>query len=62
MASQCLGSFLGVAIALIGGGVVYGVLKLVCGGLKLTEEEEQQGADLSIHHISATPGKESPWG
>ena len=62
LASQCLGSFLGVAIALIGGGVVYGVLNVVCGGLKLTEEEEQQGADLSIHHISATPGKESPWG
>ena len=61
-ASQCIGSFLGVTIALIGGGLVYGILNIVCGGLKLSEEEEHQGADLSIHHISATPGKENPWG
>jgi Amt family ammonium transporter len=42
--------------------LVYGILNIVCGGLKLSEEEEHQGADLSIHHISATPGKENPWG
>ena len=60
--AQCMGSLLGVAIALAGGGLVYASLNLLCGGLKLSEDEEHQGADLSIHHISATPGKESPWG
>jgi len=51
---QLAGSLLGVAIALVGGFVVYGVIKVVMG-LRLTEEEEYQGADLSIHRITAEP-------
>jgi Amt family ammonium transporter len=36
------------------------VLKTVVG-LRLTQEEEYEGADLSIHKISATPEREANW-
>lgn len=45
---------MGIAIALAGGLLVYGIIKAVVG-LRLTEEEEFQGADLSIHRIAASP-------
>jgi Amt family ammonium transporter len=60
LAGQLIGSFLGVSVALVGGFVVYGLLKLVMG-LRLTQEEEFDGADLSIHRISSTPDRESSW-
>jgi len=60
LAGQLIGSFLGVSIALIGGFVVYGLLKLVMG-LRLSQEEEFDGADLSIHRISSSPDRESSW-
>jgi len=53
-ASQLIGTLAGVGVALGGGLVVYGVIKAVMG-LRLSQEEEYQGADLSIHRISATP-------
>ncbi|MDM5179293.1 ammonium transporter [Massilia sp. DJPM01] len=59
-ASQLAGTVLGVAIALAGGYLVYGVLKKTMG-LRLDPEQEFQGADLSIHHISSTPERESNW-
>ena len=37
---------------LIGGIVVYGVLKITMG-LKMSQEEEYEGADLTVHKISA---------
>jgi len=52
--SQLSGTALGVSVALIGGGVVYGAIKAAVG-LRLSREEEFQGADLSIHKISSTP-------
>jgi len=52
--SQLIGTLMGVAIALIGGIIVYGTLKKLVG-LRLTQEEEFDGADLSIHKISAEP-------
>jgi len=52
--SQLVGSLIGVVIALVMGLVIYGVLKKVTG-IRLSEEEEFQGADLSIHKISAYP-------
>ncbi len=52
--AQITGSLLGVTIAFFGGFVVYGLVKLLLG-LRLTEEEEYQGADLSIHRITAEP-------
>lgn len=51
---QLLGTLSGVAIALMGGLAIYGALKRWVG-IRLTEEEEYQGADLSIHRISANP-------
>jgi Amt family ammonium transporter len=60
LAGQLIGSFLGVSVALVGGFVVYGLLKLVMG-IRLSQEEEFDGADLSIHRISSTPDRESSW-
>ena len=51
---------LGVAIAVAGGCPVYGVLEKTMG-LRLDPEQQFQGADLSIHHISSTPERESNW-
>jgi len=52
--SQLIGTLMGVSVALIGGVIVYGTLKKVVG-LRLTQEEEFNGADLSIHRISSEP-------
>lgn len=60
VASQLLGTSLAVAVAFGGGYLVYGVLKRLVG-IRLDEEEEYHGADLSIHKISATPERESNW-
>jgi Amt family ammonium transporter len=51
-ASQLIGSVAGVLVAFIGGLVVYGVIKAI-SGLRLSEEEEFNGADLTIHRIGA---------
>jgi Amt family ammonium transporter len=58
--AQCIGTVVGIAWALIGGFVVYGALKLTLG-LKLSAEEEYEGADLSVHKISATADREVSW-
>ena len=57
---QLIGTAMGVAWALLGGAVVYGILKATLG-LRLSQEEEYDGADLSIHKISATPDREVSW-
>ena len=51
---------MGVAWAVLGGVVVYGTLKATIG-LRLSQEEEYDGADLSIHMISASPDREANW-
>ncbi|HEX9174429.1 MAG TPA: ammonium transporter [Telluria sp.] len=56
--SQLAGTLLGIVIALLGGALVYGVLKLTVG-LRLDAEQEYDGADLSIHKISSTPDREN---
>lgn len=58
--SQLAGTLLGISIGFGGGLIVYGLLKNTVG-IRLTEEEEFNGADLSIHKISATPERESNW-
>jgi Amt family ammonium transporter len=58
--AQFVGTALGVAWALAGGFVVYGLIRAVTP-LRLTPEEEYQGADLSIHKIGATPEREASW-
>ena len=58
--SQLIGTLMGIVIACAGGLIVYGAIKAMVG-LRLDPEEEFNGADLSIHKISATPEKESGW-
>ena len=57
---QLLMTGLAIAIALVGGTIVYGALKATMG-LRLDQEEEYDGADLSIHRITATPEREPNW-
>ena len=52
--SQLVGSLIGVAFATIAGFIVYGVLAKTVG-IRLDQEEEFRGADLTIHHIGAYP-------
>jgi Amt family ammonium transporter len=58
--AQCAGTLIGVVWAFFSGLVVYGVLKMTLG-LRMSQEEEFDGADLSIHKISATPEREANW-
>jgi Amt family ammonium transporter len=56
-ASQLAGTALGIAIALAGGFAIYGLLRATAG-IRLDPEQEFEGADLSIHRITATPERE----
>jgi Amt family ammonium transporter len=60
LGAQLIGTLIGVAWALIGGAVVYGALRATMG-LRLSLEQEHNGADLSIHKIGATPEREVSW-
>ncbi|MGF6843147.1 Amt family ammonium transporter [Paraburkholderia youngii] len=53
-ASQIIGTLGGIVVSGLGGTVVYGAIRMTVG-LRLDQEEEYNGADLSIHKISATP-------
>jgi len=57
---QLIMTGMAVGVALVGGFAVYGTLKAILG-LRLDQEEEFDGADLSIHKITATPERESNW-
>ena len=59
-AAQCLGTAMGVLWALFSGWLTYRILKTAMG-LRLSQEEEYEGADLSIHRIGATPDREVNW-
>ncbi|GLT14138.1 ammonium transporter [Vibrio algivorus] len=50
---QTLGTLLGITIAVLGSILVYGTIHKL-SGLRLSQEEEYNGADLSIHKISST--------
>jgi Amt family ammonium transporter len=58
--AQLIGTGIGIAVALIGGVLVYGILKAAVG-LRLDPEDEFNGSDLSIHRITATPERETGW-
>lgn len=58
--SQMIGTAMGVGIALVGGMIIYGLLKRTVG-IRLDPEAEFDGADLSIHKISATSERETSW-
>ncbi|NRF63011.1 ammonium transporter [Vibrio coralliilyticus] len=50
---QVLGTLTGITVALVGALIVYGVIHKI-SGLRLSEEDEFNGADLAIHKISST--------
>ena len=58
--SQLIGTLLGVTIAFAGGFLVYGLVKKIVG-IRLDPEDEFNGADLTVHKISATAERESGW-
>ena len=60
LAAQLIGTLAAVAVALAGGTIVYGTLKTLVG-IRLDPEEEFEGADLTIHKITATPDRETHW-
>jgi ammonium transporter, Amt family len=55
LVSQLLGTLAGISIAVVGGGLVYGLLKALVG-IRLDAESEFDGADLSIHKIPSVSG------
>jgi Amt family ammonium transporter len=57
---QLIMTAMAIGVALIGSLLVYGTLKATMG-LRLDQEEEYQGADLSIHRITATPDRDPNW-
>ncbi|NBT69684.1 MAG: ammonium transporter [Betaproteobacteria bacterium] len=60
LSAQLIGTTLGVAWAFVTSYILYALIKSVMG-LRLTQEEEFDGADLSIHKINATPERDSNW-
>lgn len=58
--AQAMGTLLGVAVALVGGAIVYGALKSMTG-IRLSQEDEFAGSDLSIHRIPSTSEREGGW-
>ncbi len=57
LGAQVAGTALGIVVALTGAAIVYGVLRRVVA-LRLSDEQEFDGADIAIHWISATPERE----
>ncbi len=57
---QLIMTGMAIVVALLGSLLVYGSLKAVLG-LRLDQEEEYAGADLSIHRITSTPEREPNW-
>jgi Amt family ammonium transporter len=51
--AQIIGTLAGIIVALVGGVIVYGLVSKLCK-IRLSEDEEFQGADISIHKIGST--------
>ena len=51
---------MGATWALVASWVLYRLLKAMMG-LRMSQEEEFEGADLSIHRIGSTPDREVNW-
>ncbi len=60
LSAQLIGTAMGITWALLAGFVVYGLIKATMG-LRMSQEEEYEGADLSIHRIGSTPDREVNW-
>lgn len=57
---QLIMTGMAIAVALTGSFIIYSLLKATLG-LRLDREEEFDGADLSVHRITATPEREPNW-
>lgn len=57
---QLIGTSMAILIGLIAGCVIYGMLRISVG-LRLDPEQEFEGADLTLHQISASTEKDSSW-
>jgi Amt family ammonium transporter len=60
LSAQFIGTAMGILWAVVCGLIIYPCLKATMG-LRLSQEEEYEGADLSIHRIGATPEREVNW-
>ncbi len=60
LSTQVVGTLCVLGLALCTGGLVYGILQKVMG-LRLSHEEEFDGADLTLHRIKASPEQEVSW-
>jgi len=58
--AQLIGTLSGVAWAVLSSFLLYVLLKVTMG-LRLSQEEEFEGADLSIHKINSSPDREVSW-
>ena len=58
--AQLIGTLAGVTWAVLSSFFLYGLLKWTMG-LRLSQEEEFEGADLSIHKINSSPDREVSW-
>jgi Amt family ammonium transporter len=58
--AQLVGTLIGVGVAVIGGAIVYGLLKFTVG-IRLDPEQEFNGADISVHRITASPERDPGW-
>ena len=56
--AQVIGTLGGIVFATLGGFVVYGAIRVTVG-LRIDQENEYNGADLSIHKITSTPERET---
>jgi len=57
---QLIMTGMAIVVALVGSFVVYSLLKKMVG-LRLDQEQEYHGADISIHNISASAEREANW-
>jgi len=60
LTAQLVGTVMGATWACAAGFVIYGVLKITTG-LRMSQEDEYEGADLAIHKISSSPDREASW-
>jgi Amt family ammonium transporter len=60
LGAQILGTVLGLAWAVAGGLLVYGAIKATLG-LRLSQEDEFDGADIAVHKISSSAEREANW-
>ena len=60
LAAQVIGTGLGIVIAVSAAALIYGTLRAAVG-LRLDPEEEYNGADLTLHRITATAERETLW-